>query len=111
MVNTFYFSYFSGLKRNLTKSEIVGIGVLKGVQVAVFGMCCIDLNNDILKISGTHFSYNEKYKPVTDMQKVFKKWKMRNLTIEIDTKLIQNKTDIKNYFPIIYNNCSKAYYQ
>ena len=39
MVDAFYFfSYFSGLKPNLTKSEMSGIGVLKGVQVAVCGM-------------------------------------------------------------------------
>ena len=37
MVDTF-FSYFSGLKPNLTKSKIAGTGVLKGVQVAVCGM-------------------------------------------------------------------------
>ena len=42
MIYTFhFFSYFSGLKPSLTKSEIGGIGVLKGVQVAVCGMCCI----------------------------------------------------------------------
>ena len=70
--------YFSGLKPNSTKSEIVGIGVLKGVQVAICGMRCTDLNIDALKILGTHFSYNEKlkeeknfYKIVTDMQQVF----------------------------------------
>ena len=44
--NFLFFSYFSGLKPNLTKSEIAGIGVLKGVQVAVYGMCCIDLYID-----------------------------------------------------------------
>ena len=51
----FIFSYFSGLKPNLTKSEIAGIGSLKGVQVTVCGMHCIDLNNDTLQILGTHF--------------------------------------------------------
>ena len=51
----FFFSYFSGLKPNLTKSEIAGIEFLKGVQVAVCGMHCIDLNNDALQILGTHF--------------------------------------------------------
>ena len=89
MVDTFqFFSYFSGLKPNLTKSEIASIGVLKGVQVAVFGMRCINLNIDTLKILGTHFSYNEKlkeekdfYKIVTDMQRVLKIWKMRRLTL------------------------------
>ena len=60
----------------------MGIGVLKGVQVTVCGMCCIDLNVDTLKILGTHFSYNKKlkdeknfYKTVTDMQRVLKIWK------------------------------------
>ena len=53
---------FSGLKPNLRKLEIAGIRVLKGVQVGVCGMRCIDLNNDTLKILGTHFSYNKKLK-------------------------------------------------
>ena len=81
--------HFSGLEQNLTKSEIVGVGVLKGVQVPVCGMHCIDLNTDTLKILGTHFSYNEKlkekknfYKIVTDMQQVLKIWKIRKLTLE-----------------------------
>ena len=78
MVDVFYlFSYFSGLKPNLKKSEIAGIGALKGVQVAVCGLRCIDLNNDTLKILRTHFSYIEKLKEeksycktVTDIQRV-----------------------------------------
>ena len=90
MVGTFhFFSNFSGLKLNLTKSEITSIGVLKGVQVAVCGMRCIDLNIDTLKILCTHFSYGEKlkeeknfYKIVTDMQRVLKIWKMRRLSLE-----------------------------
>ena len=76
MFDTFLFSvYFSGLKPNLTKSEISGIGVLKRVQLAVCGMRYIDLNIDTLKTLGTHFPYNEKleeekifYEIVTDMQ-------------------------------------------
>ena len=41
-------------------------------------MGCIDLNDDTLKILGTHFSYNEKlkeekkYKSTTDNQRVLK---------------------------------------
>ena len=63
MVNTFrLFSDFSGLKPNLSKCHITCIGVLKGVQVAVCGMRCVDLKNDTLKILGTHFCYNEKLK-------------------------------------------------
>ena len=60
MVDTFgVFLYFSRLKPN---SEIAGIGVLKGVQVAVCGMRRIDLNSDTLKILGSHLSYNKKLK-------------------------------------------------
>ena len=53
-----FFLFFSGLKPNLTKPEIAGIGVLKGVQVTIYGLRC----NDALKILDTHFSYNEKLK-------------------------------------------------
>ena len=87
----------SGLKPNLTKSEIAGIRVLKGVQMAVCGMRFIDLNIDTLKILGTHFSYNEKlkekknfYKIVTYMQQVLKIWKIRKLALE--EKIIIFKT-------------------
>ena len=66
----------------------MGTGVLKGIQVTVCGLRCIDLNNDTLKILGTHFSYNEKLKEekndktVTDIQRVSKIRKTRNLTLE-----------------------------
>ena len=46
----------------LKKSEIAGIGVLKGAQVAVYSMSCIILNIDKLKILGTYFSLNRKLK-------------------------------------------------
>ena len=81
--------YFSGLEQNLPKSEIVGVGALEGVQVAVCSMHCIDLNTDTLKILGTHFSYNKKlkdkknlYNIVTDLQLVMKICKTRKLPLE-----------------------------
>ena len=77
-----------GIKTNLTKSEIVGIVVLKGVQVALCGMRCLDLTIDTLQILGTHFTYNEKlkeeknfHKVVTDMQRVLEIWKVRRLAL------------------------------
>ena len=90
MVDIFHlFLYFSGLKANVKKSEIAGIGALEGVQVAACALRRIDLNNDTLKILGTHFSHNEKlkgkkcfYKTVTDIQPALNLWKMRNLTLE-----------------------------
>ena len=82
MVNSFHiFSRFSGLKLNISKCEISGIGVLKGVKV--------DLVLDTIKILGTHFSYNEKWKEernicliIANIQFVLKLWKIRNLTLE-----------------------------
>ena len=53
------FSNFSGLKPNKTKCEIAGIGVLNGVQVALCGMKCVNLNNETVKILGVHFSCNK----------------------------------------------------
>ena len=59
------------------------------VKVAIRGIRCIHLNNDILKILGTHFPYNRKlkqeknfYTAVTNIQGVMKIWKMGNLTLE-----------------------------
>ena len=64
--------------------------------MAVFGERCVDLNNDALKIFGTHFSYNEKlkkekiFKTVTGIQRVLEIWRKRNLTLE--RKLVIFKT-------------------
>ena len=38
-------SNLSGLKPNEAKCEITGIGVLNGVQVALCGMKCVNLNS------------------------------------------------------------------
>ena len=71
-----FFSYCFGLKPNLTKSEIMGIGVLKEVQVTLLcGMRSIDVSNDMLNILGTHVSCNKKLKKentVTSIQRVLK---------------------------------------
>ena len=39
------FSNFLELKPNKRKCEIAGIGVLNGVQEALCGMKCVNLNN------------------------------------------------------------------
>ena len=73
MVDVFYlFSSFSGLKLNLKKSETAGIGALEGVQEAVCGLRCVDVNNDTLKILGTHFSFNEKLKGEKNFTRLYK---------------------------------------
>ena len=83
MVNSVHiFSSFSGLRPNLSKCEVAGIGVLKGVKVAVCGIQCVDLVLDTIKILGTHFSYKEKIKEeinfcliIANIQRVLKLWK------------------------------------
>ena len=59
------FSNFSWLKPNTTKCEIVGTGV----QVALSGMTCVDLNNKTMKIFGVHFSYNKNLEPDKNLHK------------------------------------------
>ena len=54
------FSLFSGLKINNVKSETAGVGVKKGVKMALCGMDCIDLTEDVMKILGIYFPYNKK---------------------------------------------------
>ena len=64
------FSLFSGLKPNLTKYVVAGIGALKGVQVAVCGMKCTDLCNKAIKILGIYFSDNSKIKEECSFLKI-----------------------------------------
>ena len=83
------FSLFSGLKINNAKCEIAGIGVKKGVKMALCGMDCIDLTEEVIKILGIYFSYNKKLEQgknflnhIVKIQDILKLWKLRNLTIE-----------------------------
>ena len=51
LLNTIiYFSSFTGLKPNLSKCEVAGIGALKGVKVAICGIKCIDLTKEATEI-------------------------------------------------------------
>ena len=52
-----HFTISSGLK---PKCEIAGIGVLKGVQMALCGMDYVNLKNNTIKILGIHFPYNRR---------------------------------------------------
>ena len=86
MVNS---SRLSELRPNLSKFEIAGIEVLKGVKGTVCGIKWVDLVLDTIKILETHFSYNEKLKEeinfcliIVNIQRVLKLRKLRNLTLE-----------------------------
>ena len=73
--------------------------------MVVCGFRCIDLNNDTLKILGTHFCYNENlkeennfYKTVTDIQRVLKVWKKRDLTLKGKTVIFKTIAISKTVF-------------
>ena len=83
------FSLYSGFKINNAKCEIAGIGVKKGVKMALCGMECNDLTRDVIKILGIYFSYNKKleqeknfFNHIVKIQNILKLWKLRNLSIE-----------------------------
>ena len=85
-----YFSQFSGLKPNKSKCDIAGIGVLKGVKVAIYGMRCVNLHGKTIKILEIHYSYNkrlendENFKKyiVQKIENILKLWRARNLSLE-----------------------------
>ena len=99
------FSLFSGLKPNLVKCEISGIGAMKGVQVAVCGMRCINFCNEAIKILGTYFSYNSKIKEecnflkiVSNVQSALNLWRYQNLTLEGRIVVFKNLAISKIFF-------------
>ena len=60
LLNTInYFSSFTGLKLNLSKCEVTGIGALKRVKVTICRIKCIDLTKEAIKILGVFFSYDK----------------------------------------------------
>ena len=78
-----------GLKLNKKKSEIAGIGTLKGVRVALCSMQCIIINEETVKILGINFSHNKKLEEeksfnnhIAKIENVLRVWRMRDLTIE-----------------------------
>ena len=55
-------SQFSGLKIDKSKCNVAGIGVMKGVKVALCGVESVNLLTNAIKILGIYFSYNKKLK-------------------------------------------------
>ena len=94
-----YFSTFSGLKPNISKCEVAGIDILKGVKVATCGFQCINLTKNAIKILGMYFSYerniqleNNFKKIISKIENVLKIWRLRNLTLE---------DKIPTYLPVV----------
>ena len=87
MINSY--SAYSDLKPYISKCEVAGIGVLKGVKVAICGFQCINLKARAIKILGIYFSYDQNIqfqnnfnKVIMTITSVLKMWRLRNLTFE-----------------------------
>ena len=83
------FSSFSSLKTNLSKCKVPGIGILKGVKLPVYGIKCINLTKDAIKILGILFSHNKNIeleqnfkKVIIGIEKVLRMGQRRNLTLQ-----------------------------
>ena len=79
----------SGLKPSFSKCKMAGIECLKGVEVAVCGIKCVNVKVNTIKILGIHFSYINKLNmeknfltAISNIQSVLKLWRMRDLTLE-----------------------------
>ena len=74
VINAFHkFSLISGLKPNESKCEIGGIGVLKGVSLALCCMDWIDVTKETIKVLEIHFSYNKKLEAKKTLSDMFRK--------------------------------------
>ena len=76
------FSHFSGLEI----CKIAGIGVLKGVKLALCGIECVNFSNDVIKVPGICSHYDKKLEKeknflnhIVKLQNVLNIWRMRNL--------------------------------
>ena len=98
------FFIFWRLKPNLRKCEIAGVGALKGVRLAVWGMKCID-QRKFINILGTYVSYNNGIKGESNflkvgsnVQTVIKLWRFWNLTFEGRIAVFKSLATLKIVF-------------
>ena len=82
------FESWSSLKLNLSKSELCGIGVKKGVDLAFCGCKVVNLDKETVKILGAHFSYNmllvdsrNFVETISKMEEILSIWSYRALTL------------------------------
>ena len=75
------------------------------------------LNSDTSKILGSCFSCNKKSKEEKNYKSVQRYWtsienmKKQKPCIRRENRYSYNNSDIKSFFPIIYNNCPKTYFK
>ena len=95
VLNQFYM--VSGLRPNINKCEIAGIGSLKDAKVALCGLKSLDLTKESIKILGVHISYNKKLQDdinfcmtVKHICNVIKLWRIRHLPLEGKTTIFKS---------------------
>ena len=109
------FSKYSGLRLNETKTEICGIGVKRGVDIALCGMKSVNLLTDSVKILGVHFSYNEEISKeknfinvINKIEKVLAVWRMRTLTLAGKITVLKSLMFSKIVFVSFLSNVPKS---
>ena len=65
-------SLFSGMKINLYKCELAGIGVKRSVLTALLGVKNVSLLTNCIRILGVNFTYNSKLFHEKNYQKLQK---------------------------------------
>ena len=114
LLNTFdKFSSISELKPNKLKCKISGIGILKGVKVALCGLKCLKLENKIVKIFQFHYLYNKKIQQeknfrshITKIENVLKIWKIRQFTLEGGITIFKSLATSKIKHLVLTNSTS-----
>ena len=78
--------------------------------MAVCGMKCIDLRNEVIKILGVYFLYNQKIKDdkkfcniISIIQRVVNLWRMSNLTLEGRIAVFKTLAISKIFFLALLN--------
>ena len=79
----------------------MGIGALKGDQLAAWGFQCTDIRNETIKILRTYFSHNNMIKEESKFLKVQTVLRFWNLTIEERTVVSKSLAVSTIVFPVL----------
>ena len=92
----------------MTKCEIAGFDSVNGVQVTLCGMNCVNLHNEIVKILGVHFSYNNSleqdknsWEHIVKIEDILRSWHMRQLTLEVRITAFKSLAVSKVMHPLL----------
>ena len=109
------FSKYSGLRLNESKTVICGIGVKRGVEVALCGLKSVNLVTSSVKILGIFFSYNEEIMKeknfvcvIKKIEKVLAVWRMRSLTLSGKITVLKSLIFSKIVFVSFLSNISNC---